>query len=490
MKVIKLKDHAEWAVYSLLWVFFAVLLLLLIWGQPYFPSQDGPSHLYNAWVMKVLGNPEFPLITSSYCMRWSLFPNWAGHAVMFSLLYIFSPITAEKIWISLIVLGLPSGIIFLARSVAIGIKNPSVPWWTLLAFFFALNQSIFRGFYNHGMGMVIFVFCLAYYWKNNIRGWTAFRFLILNILLVISYFCHIVPFLLSLAAIAILQLSNRESILNSLRFFIGLVPTGLLLIYYKYSYPIQYRLRLPGVYYFKKEALYILQGKMLVGFDYHDNWYITFMALLGIGIIGMFLAALIGYRSSIQGDTRNRLIILTLVLLGIYFISPDKISGGKYLTMRLALYPLFPLIVWLKAPRNILLRIMLICSILILNLAHFEQSLTVQKEINNHYKRIVCLAKTIPEGSFIATSRNFQRWNHKIRPILHAVSYGIIGRDIVNLVNYEARLPYFPVKWKRKPELKWPIYSLTLTAHDYSIYRQKKSEFIENLFYSGVLTNN
>jgi hypothetical protein len=486
--MIKIKNNSEWIIYWGLAGLFSVILLCLIWVPSYFPSQDGPSHLYNAWIMKALGNPEFPLINSSYDMRWGLFPNWTGHAVIFLLMHIFSPITAEKIWLSLIILGLPAGVIYLSRAVAHGSKNATVPWWTLLGFFFTLNHPLYKGFQNHGMGLVLFIFILAYFWKNNIRGWSALRLLVLNILLISTYFCHIVPFVLSLMAMVILRLCNRESINNNLRFFAALIPMGLLLLYYRYSYPVQYRLRLPGWYYLKKEALYLLQGKMLTGFNRHDSWYIALSVLIGIGIIGMLWSIAAGAGSSKPGDKRNQLIILVLFLSVVYFISPDAIGGGKYLNMRLALYPLFPLIVWLKAPRNMPLRILLICAIILLTVTHFRESFSAQKEINKHYNRIVQLARELPDDSFAAAARNFPEWNQRLRPILHAISYGIIGRDIVNLTNYEARLPYFPIKWKIRPELKWPIYYLEAAADDYTISPLDKTKFPEELFYSKILT--
>ncbi len=487
--MIKTKDNLEWIIYWGLVILFSLILIYLIWAPAYFPSQDGPSHLYNAWIMTELGNPDYPLINSSYCIRRELFPNWMGYAVMFSLMHIFSPITTEKLWLTLIILGLPAGVIYLSRAVAAGIKNPSVPWWTLLGFFFALNHPLYRGFQNHGMGLVIFVFILAYFWKSNIRGWSVFRILILNLLLTSAYLCHIVSFILSLTALVILRLSFRGSIKDTLRFLAGLLPMGMLLIYYTCSFPSRYRLELPGWIYLKKEALYLVQGKMLSGFNYHENWYIALMVLLGIGIISRSWSILKNTTPSNRGDKSNRLIILVVVLFGIFFISPDAIGGGKYLNMRLALYPLLPLIVWLKTPRNMLLRILLICAIFILNLSHFEENRSARKQINRHYNRIIHLADKLPDHCFVTTSRDFSKSNQDSRPILHAISYGIIGRDIVNLSNYEARLSYFPIRWKREPRLKWPIYSLTRSTNDYIISPLDETEFTAEFFYSKIVTN-
>lgn len=478
---------SEWIIYLILSACFSLILLYLIWYPPYFPSQDGPSHLYNAWVMKELGNPEYPLINASYTIRIGLIPNWSGYAVMFLLMHFLPPLAAEKIWISLIVLGVPWGLTILSRTVSSKAKDPSIPWWSLLGFFLALNHPLYKGLQNHGMGLVLFILILAYFWKNDIRNWTVGRMMILNILLLATYFCHIVSFVISLIAIVFLQISNRESGKKNLIFLAALVPMGLLLLYYGYSTQAGYGLKFPGWEFLWRDISYLGQGKMLAGFNFHGGWYIVLMAMLGVGVLSTVSSFVLGYRIRKQWDKSIRLLVLALLLFLIYLISPDEIGSGKYLNMRLALYPLFPLIAGLKTPRKILWRSLLVGFILILTLAHFEEYREVKIKLNRHYQRIVTLAKQVPNHSFVATSRNFLKLDQELRPLLHAVSYGIIGKDIVNLTNYEARLSYFPIKWSENPELKWPIYFLSRSAHDYTISPLDNKEFPADLFYRDIL---
>jgi hypothetical protein len=50
-----------------------VVLLLPLWCFPFVPTQDGPSHLYNAYV---LGNFYDPFYAAYYKVNWRAFPNW------------------------------------------------------------------------------------------------------------------------------------------------------------------------------------------------------------------------------------------------------------------------------------------------------------------------------------------------------------------------------------------------------------------------------
>src|SRR5436309_2207782 len=79
-------------------VVFTVLVLLHlapIWSFPYLPTQDGPSHLANAMMLKdyyVPGTRYHEL----FGPRWETFPNWTSHLLLIGLLYIVPPLAAEK----------------------------------------------------------------------------------------------------------------------------------------------------------------------------------------------------------------------------------------------------------------------------------------------------------------------------------------------------------------------------------------------------------
>jgi hypothetical protein len=88
------------------------LSLLPIAVTPAVPTQDGPSHLYNAWVLLRLHDPSLPLARH---FDWQPFvPNWGGTAPLLPLLLLLPPIAAESAFHALVVLVWVSGCLRLA----------------------------------------------------------------------------------------------------------------------------------------------------------------------------------------------------------------------------------------------------------------------------------------------------------------------------------------------------------------------------------------
>src|SRR4051812_11197543 len=92
--------HGEPVVFWLL----AFLHLIPVWGYRYLPTQDGPSHLYNARVLNELlwGNPRYE---AYYEVRAEPIPNWTSHIALAALYSIAPPLVAEKILVSIYMLG-------------------------------------------------------------------------------------------------------------------------------------------------------------------------------------------------------------------------------------------------------------------------------------------------------------------------------------------------------------------------------------------------
>src|SRR5438270_5013139 len=77
-----------------LFVAVAALHLLPIWRVHLLPTVDGPSHLYNAVVLRELaaGTPEFSRV---FEVNKRLSPNWLGHALL--AVFPAAPLIAEKL---------------------------------------------------------------------------------------------------------------------------------------------------------------------------------------------------------------------------------------------------------------------------------------------------------------------------------------------------------------------------------------------------------
>ena len=53
-----------------------IVHILPIWIFKYFPSQDGPAHVYNAYILNAIPSIESTLLRTYYEVNLTPFPNW------------------------------------------------------------------------------------------------------------------------------------------------------------------------------------------------------------------------------------------------------------------------------------------------------------------------------------------------------------------------------------------------------------------------------
>src|SRR6516225_105228 len=85
------------------WAFFALALvpaLTAVWAVPWFVTQDGPAHVYNAQVLAWSFDPDSPF-RDVYTVRWQPIPNWAGHLALASLVAVLPAWAADRIMTTL-----------------------------------------------------------------------------------------------------------------------------------------------------------------------------------------------------------------------------------------------------------------------------------------------------------------------------------------------------------------------------------------------------
>ena len=133
-------------------VAFGIVLalhLVPVWSVHYFPTQDGPAHVYNtAQLLTLLAGD--PLSSRYYATNLHPFPNWATTVLFGGFLRIVSPVTAEKIVVSLYVLGLPLSTRYLLTG-----RRAGAGWLAWLALPLVYNDFLHRGFYNFLLGIVV-----------------------------------------------------------------------------------------------------------------------------------------------------------------------------------------------------------------------------------------------------------------------------------------------------------------------------------------------
>src|SRR5262249_19075533 len=133
----------------------ALLHLVPIWRVHYIPTVDGPSHVYNAVVLRELarGTPEF---ARAFAVNPRPNPNWLGHALMVP--FAAKPLVAEKLLLSLIVL------LFLWGCWRLG------GVYAFLAMPLTFHLLLQMGFYNYSLGVALLLHAIASWWRRE-RGW-------------------------------------------------------------------------------------------------------------------------------------------------------------------------------------------------------------------------------------------------------------------------------------------------------------------------------
>ena len=140
-----------------------MLYLVPVWAFQYIPTQDGPSHLNNAQILSQFTNPAYNF-QKIYDLRLEPFPNWLSHAGLAALMRIFPPLTAEKILLSLYVIGFPLAFIYF-----IGAVDPAKKPLGLLSFAFIYNYLFMMGFDNFVFSIPLAFWALGYFWKRRFR---------------------------------------------------------------------------------------------------------------------------------------------------------------------------------------------------------------------------------------------------------------------------------------------------------------------------------
>lgn len=151
-----LSRYREW----LSWALVSVLITLPIWVGPFFPTQDGPVYLYNAWVFHSLQDTTNVLMRASFTHNNALyaFPNWCLALLMTWL----PPLLAEKWFYTGIAFGWITSFGILCR--VCGVKHWLVPFLSALWVF---NEMMMLGMMN---------FCLAQiFWMLATATWLHYR---------------------------------------------------------------------------------------------------------------------------------------------------------------------------------------------------------------------------------------------------------------------------------------------------------------------------
>ena len=406
-----------------LFVAVAALHLLPIWRVRLIPTVDGPSHLYNAVVLRELagGSPEFGRV---FMADLRPNPNWLGHALLFLFIGIVPPLAAEKLLVSLIVL------LFLAGCWRLGGA------YAFLAMPLAFHLLLQMGFYNYSLGLALVLHALAS-WRQS-QGWKPAVWMLLVGL------AHPLPAAAPMVFIGIAWLMSSRRWQQLL----PLAAPALILCWF-FLQP-----KLPGGQWMWKGALLWQPLVRMMSLFTFDQRQITFGTLLCVVYAALIVATLV-----LDGlKTRPSLfLVLTLVSVVMYLAAPVSVQEGYLLKARLLIFPYLLILPWLT-PR--LARWPLAVALAIVAVANVVY-------IRDCWKRnekvmagaIAPLYAAAPGSTLLPLVFDHTTPYSHLALLSHAVSYAAADRRLVDFGNYEADQSFFPVAFH--PALRRPaIYEI------------------------------
>ncbi|MGF1479130.1 MAG: hypothetical protein ACFB4I_06530 [Cyanophyceae cyanobacterium] len=459
----------------LLWGLITVHLLP-IWLFRYFPSQDGPAHVHNAEVLKEYFLASDSFFQQYYTFNPNLAPNWFSHIAMAGLMTVVSPITAEKFFLSSYVILLP-----LAVAYTLGAITKEAKYFVFLSFPFIFNITLHLGFYNFSYSLILFFFLIGY-WLRYQQQPSCYRVVVLGLLSLLLYGCHIFSLITAYVAIAILliwqtfwqifirpQLSSQQLLLfffqQAAPLVIAFFPSLLLVA--------QFILQKPkgssrGNYSFDLTKLWsLLRLDSLASYDQIELLFSIGLVCLLMSVTVYFLIQKIKQRQLHYEDGWLAVFVGYVV---IYFVAPAQVHDSVTIKERMMLYPYFALILWLgaKSYRYVMAkRIQLIAIALSLFLlgvhtwqyaklngylkeylsgAQLVETESTLLTINFSYFAQTTAGKPLfwqPYGRFLFFGQPWQ-----IGTFIHAAGYLAAQRHSVYLNNYAANLEYFPINFQ------------------------------------------
>ncbi|MDR3636876.1 MAG: hypothetical protein P4L84_23930 [Isosphaeraceae bacterium] len=459
-------------------VLFCALLptLAAVWLVPWFVTQDGPSHLYNAEIIAATFDPESSF-RDYFQVRWQALPNWAGHVLTAGLMKVFPPREADRVLLTVTLAGFAGAIVWLRARVA----GERGLWLTsLVATLLGLNLTWLFGFTSFLLGACLFPITLGVWWASREHlSWG--RVAGLAALLVLGYFCHLVSLGLTVIGVIVLALltPGPDRVTRGVRTALALVPlVPLGLVYLSQSRqggkmrPVWGQLTnpfSPKAWLHQLTAIdpITLASKGTIPLTgRHSSWFglmsPAIWLALGLGLIALAVILKRDCASPARFSQRRGWVALAALLLIGGLVGPDSLGSnhGDFLPQRLILLGLVALLPALdlqavfgptderpaRSPVRVahLAGVALVVALAVQSALVWEYALTSDERVGNFVRARVAIGR----GDRVATLLNHFRGRFRVNPLLHADC--LLGLDTQSIIwsDYETRYYYFPVQFR------------------------------------------
>ncbi len=436
----------------LCYTFILALNIGLVWLLPYFPTQDGPSHVYNLVILHDLlnGGKDWG---SFYTYKLQATPNLGFHFLAYPLLYFFPPLIVEKLFITFYIL-------LMGVSVPVFLKTFSDKVFPFAYFVFPVlfNFCFMMGFYSYVITVPLFLLALSLSWR--IRNYSVpYKILYFNLMGITLFYFHLIPavlYLISLATIAVTEpASCKGKISNMAKLPVVMAPWILNFLYYMW-----WNSFLAG---HSTASHHVSQIDLLRDFfSFSTVSFGSLQEVVWTVLLFFFLFFFSVYLFNTAKDLYQARIKLTVVpaqekflfcystaLVVLYFLAPFNFGEGSFFNQRFPWVIFLIVLPLLRFPERVISQ--RLCSVvtagiavlfIVFNAKILWQQSTIVKNFTSG------LQAPLPKGAFIMCYKNKNSGSSRADVLMHAASYYAIDKRCVYIGNYEAGITLFPVRFK------------------------------------------
>ncbi len=425
--------------------------LLPVWLFEFIPTQDGPAHLSLTNLLRLYDRPEGAFLREYFLPNREAIPNWFIFLVLGKLLAFLPVPVAEKVLVSAYVVLLPLSVRY-----ALGALGRS-SFLSLLAFPFVYSFLFWMGFYNFCFSLAAFFFALGFWLRGPDRPGPV-RIAGLAVLVLWVYFCHPVTLVLTVAALGMLAAWRvllewkSEPLGPSLRRWmagpvLACLPALLLMATF-----VGTRTGRVG------DSEFAIEGKIdslnhlvsLVSLDCGAEIGSTLLSWLFV-----FLAAWLVWRLSRErrAAPADGLLLVAVLYVLIYFVAPDRMSGGSFIRPRLNLFPFFALLLWFGSfEYPVRVRRGVQAAAVALSLYLFGTVASRWAELDSYLAEYASAGRWIEPGSTLLAlsfahagrATDGRELSCRTWPFMHAQGQIAARQPIVDLALYEGDTDHFP----------------------------------------------
>lgn len=443
-------------------LFLIVVLLNIIpvLSYTYFPTMDGPAHLYNSNLITHLLFEDNQQLHEFYKLNTIAVPNWIGHFIL-SFFNLFLPaFLAEKILLLIYFVGLP----YSFRRLIITI-NPKAVFVSYFIFPFTYSFLFLLGFYNFSLALIFLFIILNFWLKNEDKNMNVRQMIVLFLLLTLTYFSHVFIFVLSLLILGLRVVfttlikfiyNSEKSTSEIISVFIkksgfiliaALVPITLFLIYYfnqdsvsSYSYLDKKELMLQFI---NLKSLIVYSPLVEQAYTRKIFYLVALLTVYALTVSIFKINESIIESSKVKKGDSYFWFFVVILILALFLTVPDSDGDAGYISFRLGYIAYLLVFIWFSYfIFKKWLTYVVVVVLIGFNLKLVDFYSTVLKDLNKIALDVEATAELIEPNSVVLPINSSSNW---LMP--HFSNYLGIEKPMVILENYEASTGYFPVNW-------------------------------------------